>query len=224
MNLNNFNYKLQNIYNLDGKHIGAELLLNKGNLSECDFTFQLNSVMNNHVCFINLLDRLEVKVKNDSRFRNEFYKKKIFVNIDACQLKIKNVLKKINEANKSLLQNNINLIIELTERIEDSDVNIIKKCLKWLTKRGIVTAVDDLNLDYDCRLDLALDGDCEIVKLEWESGQVEKIKDYILKFRNKKIILERVECLNEVISELELIKEIWGIQGFHFCKGKAVQI
>ena len=217
------NYKMQSICSPCGQFLGAEFLLDKNSTSNPVTDEKFVTLIKDYKSTIDFLNRLTNKVKNCLAFRNFFFNKKVFFNVEINHLWEEEVVSSIIKSNVVLSKYNIDLVAEITERDLDIDLVFLRSQIKILSDENVVIAADDMDLKADVRTTLAKEGLFQILKLEWDVGTHNLIKNFIDHNPRQKIVLERVEQLND-ISELIYSSNIWGVQGFHFCKGIPVDI
>lgn len=145
-----------------------------------------------------------------------FNSKRFFVNIERNHLCNVQLLRKAALVSKELFLNNIELVLEITER------NPCGKCIKvlnglhFLKNAGVSLAVDDYDIyNGDFRTPEVLAGVYDYIKIEMPMNEHERqcFNAFSLQFAQQgrqRIILERVEYLDDV----KPLVRPFGLQGY----------
>ncbi|MFM5316185.1 EAL domain-containing protein [Aeromonas veronii] len=144
-----------------------------------------------------------------------FNPKRFFVNIERNHLCNPLLLRKAALVSKELFLNDIELVLEITER------NPCGKCIKmlnglrFLKDSGVSLAVDDYDIyNGDFRTPEVLAGVYDYIKIEMPMNEHERrcFNAFSLQFaqERQKIILERVEYLDDV----KALVRPFGLQGY----------
>ncbi len=186
-----FFYRLQKIVSYQQSVIGYEILLDfsKAQSLMPDGLIKYTEAMNDGRTLNYLLSKLiSEKIK--------IFRKKIFINVERVNLRDKMLLRKINLAAKKLLRTNqIQLIVEITERNPCPNCIDIIYGLVYLKNCNVLLAVDDFDIYAgDFRQDELNIGMYDFIKIIMPKSAAEAITfNDFLSNRNEKIILEMVE-------------------------------
>lgn len=221
----NYQYKMQGLFDVSGECIGYEVLIDQqrsreilpGQNVHSDLTFSSST---NY-----LIQRIKVAIEN-RRFESEWSGKYLFLNVERSNLCDIALLARLVELNHYLLQRQIVLVVEVTERNVCGSCNRIGEGLLLLKQNGIVTAADDFDIyNGDFRHKELETGWYEFIKIQ--SPETKKDIEKLVVFthlRPEKVIIERVESVSIFHTLLDLQSVFWGFQGYCFDKGTPIYI
>jgi len=215
-NLNDVGFKLQEIVNVDNNNIGYEVLINSATLP-CKI---IDYIYNEEIKFPPLtrvlISKLESFVYSNATY---FLKKYIFINLERSNLCDQFLLCDIAILKNKLIEIDIYLVVEITER------NICNKCskielgLNFLKKQKVILAVDDYNLESDFRKYEVSSGLYQFIKVEYlENSKFISQIESLNKVTRSKLIIERVETKENRHKLNKVDSIIWGMQGFFYGK------
>ncbi|MFH0260671.1 hypothetical protein ACPV5U_12970 [Vibrio mediterranei] len=221
----NYQYKMQGIYSASGQCIGYEVLIDQIRSRETLLGPNVHSDLTFSSSANYLLERIKVAVEN-GRFECDWSGKYIFLNIERSNLCDITLLARLIELNSYLLEKQIGLVVEMTERnVCGSCVRIIEG-LTLLKQNGVVTAADDYDIyksDFRANeLDMNL---YEFIKIQspCSAREVDMLETFA-QIRPEKIIMEHVESTSVFKMLVGLNRFFWGYQGYCFDKGSPIYI
>lgn len=144
-----------------------------------------------------------------------FNPKRFFVNIERNHLCNPHLLRKAALVSKELFLNDVELVLEITERNPCGKCNRVLSGLRFLKDVGVSLAIDDYNIyNGDFRTPEVLSGMYDYIKIEMPMNEHEQqcFNSFSLRYakEHQKIILERVENIDDV---KELVRP-FGLQGY----------
>lgn len=146
----------------------------------------------------------------------------IFINMEVSSLCNVSSLSLISYVQQKLFLHGIELVVEITERNNCKSCTRVFDGINYLVSNGIILAADDFDyIGSDFRLRGLKSLMYTFVKLEFPQNKSDEDKFFnMIKFCNDlgvNVIIERIEDVLTI--ENPLFKNIWGLQGFAFCKG-----
>ncbi|NOH31317.1 EAL domain-containing protein [Vibrio mediterranei] len=220
-----FQYKMQGIYSVRGQCLGYEILIDSRRSRETslDPNFHQDLMFSSSANY--LLERIKVAIEHGT-FKCDWSGKHMFLNLERSNLCDITLLSGLIELNNYLLEKQIRLVVEITERnVCENCVRIIEGLI-LLKQNGVVMAVDDYDIyksDFRANeLEMKL---YEFIKIQ--SPSCERELDALEAFeqiRPEKIIMEHVESTSIFKMLINLNKIFWGYQGYWFDKGAAIDI
>ncbi|HEH9404375.1 TPA: hypothetical protein SIA26_004580 [Aeromonas bestiarum] len=207
-----FYYKLQKVVSYEQDVIGYEVLLDfeKAQALISDGLMLYTKAINDG----SALDYLLSMLMKDNF---SFFSTKIFINVERINLCNETLLRKINLAAKNLLKTNqVELVVEITERNPCGYCVDIMYGLVYLTRCKVLLAVDDFDIyGDDFRKKEINIGLYDFIKIIMPKSTAEAIVfNQFVSTRNEKIIVEMVEVHNH-LEQWEL-NVVYGYQGFAY--------
>lgn len=210
--LNRFHYRLQKIVTEDKRVIGYEVLLNFAK-ADCDSKktyHQYNNAINDGRALDYLLNHLLTKPLM-------IFSKKIFINVERMNLCNKFLMRKlVAVSNLLFLNNDIELVVEITERNQCGSCNEIHKGLTFLKRNVVSLAADDFDIyngDFrDNEIRMGLYNYIKVI-MPTSPSEVSKLNSFIT-ITKEKIIIEMVEDYY-ILKSLN-IKSVYGYQGYAY--------
>lgn len=208
--LTEYEFKLENIYSSCGRLFGYEILLDfeKAEMSASTFHYKKS------ICDASAI---ECVINKLLAMKSNFSGRKLFVNFERLHLCHRQLLSKVAFLSKELSYNKVELVLEITERNECGSCEQIRNGLSYLKSAGVTLAVDDFDIyGGDYRVAEVLSGVYDYVKVEAPTTASQRCK--FNKFaslnfmKNKKIIMERVECT----TLLQGLAVPFGLQGYAY--------
>ncbi|WP_421226355.1 hypothetical protein [Aeromonas jandaei] len=207
-----FLYRLQKIVSYQQGIIGYEVLLDfaKAQASIPDGLTTYKKAINDGSALNYLLTRL---IKDNLKL----FGSKLFINVERINLCNKTLLRKINLAAKSLLQTNqVELVVEITERNPCGYCANIMNGLVYLKRSEILLAADDFDIyGDDFRRNEVNIGLYDFIKVIMPKSVTEAmIFNRFVSERSEKIIVEMVEE-HHALEQWKL-STAYGYQGFAY--------
>lgn len=207
-----FHYRLQKIVSYQQHVIGYEVLLDfsKAHLGMQDGLVQYTKAINDGSALDYLLSKL---INGDLKI----FSTRLFINVERMNLCNKILLRKINLAAKKLLQTNqVEMVVEITERNPCGYCVDIMHGLVYLKRSNVLIAVDDFDIyGDDFRKKEVNIGLYNFIKVIMPKSSVEAaIFNDFVSGRHEKIILEMVEEHYHI--EQWKLCVAYGYQGFAY--------
>ncbi|HHQ4663895.1 TPA: EAL domain-containing protein [Aeromonas veronii] len=144
-----------------------------------------------------------------------FNPQRFFVNVERNHLCNPQLLRKAVLVSKELFLNDVELVLEITERNPCGKCNRVLSGLRFLKEAGVSLAVDDYNIySGDFRTPEVLSGIYDYIKIEMPMNEHERqcFNSFSLRYaqERQKIILERVENIDDV----KVLVRPFGLQGY----------
>lgn len=207
-----FHYRLQKIVARDESVLGYEVLLDFSK-ADCDLdnpSHQYYKAINDGRALDYLLNSLLTKPLI-------FFSKKIFINVERINLCNKFLMRKLVAASKALFINNdVELVVEITERNQCGSCNDIIQGLAFLKRNTVSLAADDFDVyNGDFRDKEVLMGLYNYVKVIMPTSPLEaSTLNSFITSRKEEVIIEMVEDVN-LLNTLK-IKSVYGYQGYAY--------
>ncbi|WP_421187415.1 hypothetical protein [Aeromonas enteropelogenes] len=145
--------------------------------------------------------------------------RRYFINFERMHLCNKILLKKIALLSKKLHSNNIELVLEITERNVCGFCSQIDDGLEFLNDMEVSLAVDDFDIyseEDDFRMPEVLSGVYQYIKIEVPLNEVQRRRFHHFSSRTdisaRKIIVERIEHKNMIVG----LARLFGFQGYAY--------
>ncbi len=207
-----FFYKLQKIVSCKGEIIGHEVLLDfkKAKKYVPEGLVQYKKAINDGTALDHLL----------SRFLNQelsIFDTKVFINVERMNLCNKILLRKINFVAKNIFRsNNVELVVEITERNPCGFCINIMDGLAYMKRNGILLAADDFDIyGDDFRGKEVGMGLYDFIKVIMPKSTIEAtIFNHFVSERRGEVILEMVEDHHQ-LGKWNLAP-VYGYQGFAY--------
>mgnify|MGYP001286531808 FL=1 len=218
----NYYFKFQPIVCKDNNNIGYEVLL--------DFNRFENIYLGSRESYINAITfgnpfeafLLEIPklLSQKNKVKWELENKHLFFNLERHKLCNQKFIHNVIDSSKQLYEENISLVVEITERNLCNDCPVILAGLKQLIYKDVILAVDDFDIyKGDFRQNEFEYGYYQFAKIEAPKNNDEQkiARNFIDKCRvnNIQVIIERVE------KEADLVPDAFGYQGFMIDKGES---
>lgn len=211
--LDKFYYRMQRIVSLQGDTIGVEVLL--------DFQRAQGEIGNGIIEYTRAINdgrSLDFLLNALLKKTLAYSQKKIFINVERMNLCNKVLLRKIATTSRKLyVENDTELVVEITERNPCGYCADILHGLVFLKKNKVYLAVDDFDLYHgDFRnkeVDIGL-YDYIKVNIPESIEQARKLNEFVSS-RKEKIIIEMVDEHNK-IRKLGISNNVFGYQGFAY--------
>lgn len=203
-----YEVKFEKIVSWHGDLLGYEILL--------DFDFaRRKGLLEDYKKGILDMSVIEYTLSRLVRSSMVFNPKRLFVNMERSHLCNPHLLRKAVLVSRQLFLNNVELVLEITERNPCLNCPRILKGLLFLKREGVSLAIDDYNIyDDDFRAPEVLAGLYNYIKIEMPMNELEQrsFNSFSLQLAPScgKVILERVELLDDV---KQLVRP-FGLQGY----------
>ncbi len=212
-------YKAQKIMSLNGNMIGVEILMDPKKTDNKKY----ENILKDYRYTLSLVSRIINALKYNKKLRRSSYGISLFINVEFEHLKYIKLLTLIIKLQLDCIKYGSRLVIEITERQPKNITNAHFNALKMLREMQVLIAVDDFDIKCDYRYDLLNSGYFDIIKIEWVSDKAFDIELFLSEFRNYRVVIEKVEDIR-MLDVIHKPNEIWGVQGFCFCKGMSIEI
>jgi c-di-GMP-related signal transduction protein len=207
-----FHYRLQKVVASDERVLGYEVLLDftKGDCDIDNHTHQYYRAINDGRALDYLLNRLLTKPLI-------FFSKKIFINVERMNLCNKFLMRKLVAASNELfLRNDVELVVEITERNQCGSCNDITQGLVFLKKNAVLLAADDFDVyngDFrDKEVNMGFYSYIKVI-MPTSPREVSMLNTFI-KSRKEEVIIEMVEDAG-LLKSLK-IEPVYGYQGYAY--------
>ncbi|MFM2667472.1 EAL domain-containing protein [Vibrio mediterranei] len=221
-----YNYYKQGIFNLTGKQIGFEILIDKLRTRKT----LLGPYVHPDLAFSSAAKHFVSRLIGNIRCQNQFIKKKdlIFINIERSNLCDIELISRLVELDSVLQSIEASLVIEITERNRCGQCKRISEGIEDLLKRGLSLAIDDYDIyESDFRDKEVLLGLYQFIKVRAPKTKSEITK--LFKFLSinevkQKVIIEMIEDPNQINVIRGKGHLIYGLQGYAFDRGSPLMI
>ncbi|WP_421247476.1 hypothetical protein [Aeromonas jandaei] len=211
--LKEYEFKYEKIVATDGAIIGYEILLN----------FDKAKAYGDHVSqyqkSIYDTSATEAAISMLLSNRSIYGARRYFINFERMHLCNKILLRKIALLSKKLHANNIELVLEITERNVCGFCSQIDDGLEFLNDMNVSLAVDDFDIyseEDDFRMPEVLSGIYQYIKIEVPLNEVQRRQFHHFSSRAdisvRKIIVERIEHRNMIAG----LAKSFGFQGYAY--------
>lgn len=203
-----YEVKFEKIISWHGDLLGYEILL--------DFDFaRRKGLLENYKKGILDMSVIQYTLSRLANSSVVFNPQRLFVNMERSHLCNPHLLHKVVLVSRQLFLNNVELVLEITESNPCLNCPRISKGLLFLKREGVSLAVDDYNIyDGDFRAPEVLAGIYDYIKIEMPINEREQrcfnLFSLQLEPLCRKIILERVECIEDV----KTLVRPFGLQGY----------
>lgn len=209
---NHFYYRLQKIVAYDESVLGYEVLLDfsKVERNEDQLNHPYHKAINDGRALDFLLNIILTKPMN-------FFSKKLFINVERMNLCNKFLMRKMVAASNTLfLKNDVELVVEITERNQCGNCNDIVKGLNFLKRNTVSLAADDFDVyNGDFRDREVLMGFYDYIKVIMPTSSLEaSMLNSFITSRKEDVIIEMVEDTN-LLKKLN-IESVYGYQGYAY--------
>ncbi|MFQ2293909.1 hypothetical protein ACK323_20650 [Aeromonas enteropelogenes] len=209
---NNFHYRLQKIVACDESVLGYEVLLDfsKVKRDEDQLCHPYYKAINDGRALDYLLNSILTKPMI-------FFEKKIFINVERINLCNKFLIRKLVAASNLLfLNNDVELVVEITERNQCGNCTDIVQGLNFLKRNTVSLAADDFDIyNGDFRDREVLMGLYDYIKVIMPTSSLEaSTLNKFVTSRKEDIIIEMVEDAS-LLKKLN-IKSVYGYQGYAY--------
>lgn len=209
---NHFHFRLQKIVAGDESVLGYEVLLD---FSKVDSDAE--QLSHPYYKAINDGRALDYLLNSILTRPLMFFSKKIFINVERMNLCNKFLMRKLVAASNTLfLKNDVELVVEITERNQCGNCNDIVQGLNFLKMNTVSLAADDFDVyNGDFRNKEVLMGLYDYVKVIMPSSFLEAsmLNSFIMS-RKESVIIEMVEDVNR-LKNLN-VESVYGYQGYAY--------
>lgn len=207
---------MQGIYDMHGEILGWEVLIDSRMMENKVRELVRTEIINDVSYSCSLLKRIVFNLTSSCHERKKFENKLLFINCEVLDLFESKFLDSLVVTNKVLLEMNIKLVIEITERkkhLVDEELLLI---LNEAKSRGLKFAADDYDMKgSDFRKYFVKCGLFEYIKVEYDDFNSQNKNNKFKGSQGTKFIVERVETKNQ-FGKLKSNPDIYGYQGYLF--------
>ncbi|WP_421249009.1 hypothetical protein [Aeromonas jandaei] len=211
--LKEYEFKYEKIVAANGSVVGYEILLDFEKASEYE------SHMSQYEKSIYDASATEATINLLLSNKQAIVADRYFINFERMHLCNKILLKKIALLSKTLHTNNIELVLEITERNRCGSCTQISNGLNFLNEMDVSLAVDDFDIysnTEDFRMTEVLSGTYRYIKVEVPINEIQRRKFHYFSSRSdipaKKIIIERIEHQHIIAG----LKKAFAFQGYAY--------
>ncbi|HAT8556401.1 TPA: EAL domain-containing protein [Vibrio vulnificus] len=209
----NLNYKIQEINNLKGENVGYEVLINAEGLS----VRQADEIYNKSLMYPHSTQRLIRRLENHIEDGcHDLSGKYLFINLERSHLCDKFLLCDIVILSRKAAHQNVNVVVEITERNTCGNCTEIEKGIQFLNNNNITLALDDYEMNEKDFRHKELDTNVySFIKVDFSSlsNHKDKLKA-LLKKHNLKLIIEYIESESDRNWVSLNLPETWALQGY----------